>query len=108
MYVGRKNRTMHPVSSRQNRSRIEIMAAILEKATRGAKKTQMMYGANLSFYQIEGYIKYLIKTGFLFFEKESGLYWTTSKGREFLKSYENIKLLMNPPKSTSAKPIMVP
>jgi predicted transcriptional regulator len=98
---------VHSVSPRQNRSRIEIIAAILEKAAQGAKKTQMMYGANLSFYQIEGYISYMIKKGFLSFEKESRLYLTTGKGREFLKSYENIKLLMNPPQFPSVKPIMV-
>ena len=97
---------MYSLSPRKNRSRMEIMAAILERAVEGAKKTQMMYGANLSFYQIEGYSRYMIKMGFLSFEKESGLYWTTSKGREFLKSYENIKLLMNPPKSPNAKPLM--
>ncbi len=93
--------------SRQNRSRIEIMAAILEKAMEGAKKTQMMYGANLSFYQTEGYIEHMIKTDFLSFEKRSGLYWTTSKGREFLKSYGKIRSLMNPPQSPNTKPIIV-
>jgi len=98
---------MYSVSPRKNRSRIEIMAAILEKAVEGAKKTQMMYGANLSFYQIEGYIEYMIKMGFLSFEKESGLYWTTSKGREFLKGYENMKLPMNSPKSPNIKPLIV-
>lgn len=98
---------MNSASPRKNRSRLEIMAAILERAVEGAKKTRIMYGANLSFYQIEGYIRYMIKMGFLTFEKESGLYWATSKGREFLKSYENIKLLMNPPQSPKVKPIMV-
>ena len=98
---------MYSVSPRQNRSRIEIMAAILERAAQGAKKTQMMYGANLSFYQIRGYIRYLLETGFLSFEKESGLYWITNKGREFLKSYEKIKLLMSPPQFPNPKPRMV-
>jgi len=98
---------MYSVSPRQNRSRIEIMAAILERAVEGTKKTQMMYGANLSFYQIEGYVRYLLKMGFLSFEKEGRLYWTTNKGREFLRSFENIKLLMSPPRFSSAKPIMV-
>jgi len=83
------------------------MAAMLEKAVKGAKKTPMMYGVNLSFYQMEGYIGYMIKMGFLSFEEENGLYWTTSKGREFLRSYENIKLLMNPPQPLDVKPIMV-
>ncbi len=99
---------MYSVSPRKNRSRIEIMATILEKAAQGAKKTQMMYGANLSFYQIETYIKYMVKMDFLSFSKESRLYWTTGKGKEFLKSYGKIRLLMNPPQSPNAKPIMVP
>ena len=83
------------------------MAAMLEKAVKGAKKTPMMYGVNLSFYQMERYIGYMIKMGFLSFEEENGLYWTTSKGREFLRSYENIRVLMNPPQPLDVKPIMV-
>jgi len=96
---------MYSGNPRRNRSRIEIMAAILERAARGAKKTQMMYGANLSFYQIEGYIGYLVKGGFLSFERESGLYWITDKGREFLRGFEKIKILMSPPQfSTPYRP----
>jgi len=72
------------------------MATILERAVEGTKKTQMMYGANLSFHQLDGYIRYMIKMGVLSFERESKLYWTTSKGKEFLKSYKRIKLLMTP------------
>ena len=98
---------MYTVGPRKNRNSIEIMAAILEKAKQGAKKTQVMYGANLSFYQIDGYIRHLLKMGFLSFEREGRFYWTTGKGREFLKNYENIKSLMSPPPSPGAKPIMV-
>ena len=98
---------MYSVNLGKNRSRIEIMAAILEKAAQGARKTRMMNGANLSFRQIERYIRYMDKTGFLSFEEESGLSWTTSKGSEFLKSYEKIKLLMGFPQSPIIKPMVV-
>jgi len=87
---------MSSVKPGKNRSRLEIMAAILEKAAQGARKTRMMYEASLSFHQMEGYLRYMVKTGFLSFERESGLYLTTSKGREFLKSYGNIKILLGP------------
>lgn len=45
--------------SNPRRDKIEIVADILEKARRGAKKTNIMYGCNLSFTQTEEYLQAL-------------------------------------------------
>jgi predicted transcriptional regulator len=47
-----------------------------------------MYGANLSFLQLEKYLKALLVNGLLSFDGESG-YLTTALGKEFLALYEN-------------------
>lgn len=68
-----------------NRSRFDIIASILQKATPGAKKTWLMYGANLSFSQHQRYLRTLIDLGLI--AEKKGLYSTTEKGLAFLENY---------------------
>jgi len=72
------------------------MAEILKIAKRKALKTQLMYGANLSFAQLNDYLGVLISTKLLKTIKRDNklVYTTTSKGLEFLTNYEKIILLL--------------
>ncbi|MDH5450392.1 MAG: hypothetical protein OEX77_05740 [Candidatus Bathyarchaeota archaeon] len=81
---------------RKRRDRLYIMAEILKIAKRKALKTQLMYGANLSFAQLNDYLGVLISTKLLkTIRKDNKLvYTTTSKGLEFLTNYEKIILLL--------------
>jgi predicted transcriptional regulator len=72
------------------------MAEILEVAIDGALKTQLMYRANLSFAQLNEYIKILVDLGLLSIDNNSQrtVYRTTQKGMRYLQSYREIKDLL--------------
>jgi predicted transcriptional regulator len=71
------------------------MASILRKANTGAKKTWLLYGANLSFSQYQRYLKTLVDLE-LILEKD-GLYITTAKGRAFIRGYVKLLSLLEEP-----------
>ena len=77
------------------RSRLEIMATILDLAKPGAKKTHLLHGSYLSYSKYNIYLKELLKKGLLEEENENGrrLYWTTNKGKDFLSTYYNLGLI---------------
>ena len=62
------------------RDKIEVAAEILEKARRGARKTNIMYGCNLSFSENKKYLQALLDSGFLALEPD-GQYIATPEGR---------------------------
>lgn len=68
------------------RNNLDICADILQVAQPGAKKTQIVYKANLNFMIVKKYLSNLIEKGFI--EKFDDLYYTTNKGVYFLESYE--------------------
>ena len=72
------------------------MAEILEVAIDGALKTQMMYRANLSFAQLNEYLKLLLDMKMLETSEntERKVYKTTSKGMHYLQSYKEIHNLL--------------
>jgi len=74
-----------PLAMRTNRSRIDIIADILDVTVRGAKKTGIMRNANLSHRLLEKYLEDAVGIGFLQFNY--GVYETTGKGRRFLEMY---------------------
>ncbi len=82
--------------SGKRRDRLLIMAEILEVAIDGALKTQLMYRANLSFAQLNEYIKVLLGLGLLSTENNSQrmVYRTTQKGMRYLQSYREIQDLL--------------
>lgn len=51
--------------TRKNRYSIEIGASILQVAREGAKKTRIMYNANLSYGQLNRYLQLLTTSGLL-------------------------------------------
>ena len=72
------------VSRLLKRSYFEIIAEILETAKDGAKKTRIMYGANLSFRRTKRLLPSLLETGLL---RLGNSYYTNKKGPQFLKAY---------------------
>jgi predicted transcriptional regulator len=84
-----------------NRSRFEIMADILQRAVTGAKKTWLLYSANLSYSQHQKYISTLVELGLL--SKNNGLYTTTQKGMDFITSYQTLTSLLGETFSMTAE-----
>jgi len=89
----------------QMRTQIDIMASILNEAVEGARKTRIMYGCNLSYRQLQSYLKLLLGMGLLsaVSEKKNSrttFFETTAKGQDFLLAYRNLKALMASSSST--------
>ena len=72
-----------------NRSRAEIIEAVLRVVAAGdGRKMRMMYGAYLSYGQLEECAEFMIKKGLVYMEDGTGLYKLTSKGEAFLRRAE--------------------
>lgn len=88
-----------------HRSRIDIIANVLYVSFDGAKKTHIMYKCNLSYKQLQIYLKLLDDRGLLKTIPEknrnnTSLYETTLKGRAFLDAYTAIKGLLDVKRET--------
>ena len=70
------------------RSRLDIIADILAVARQRAKKTQIMYGANLSYRLLTRYLAEIRRAYLVRFERDEGCYVLTRKGMEFLERYK--------------------
>lgn len=74
------------------RNSLEITAEILQIAKEGAKKTHVVYGANLNFRLLEQYLEDLESQGLVTKHVERrGLIKTTEKGIRFLKHYKEFR-----------------
>ena len=71
------------------RRKLDIIADMLLVAGSGsgAKKTQIMYQANLSYRLLTKYLEAVKRAYLLSFERKEGHYVLTSKGRQFLEVY---------------------
>lgn len=71
------------------RSRLDIIADILSvvKGNGSVKKTQIMYGANLSYTVLSKYLDELLNVCLLKFESNKRHYVLTEKGKKFLQYY---------------------
>jgi len=75
-------------SRRGNRTRLEIIRDILLiTGDKGAKKTHIMYGANLSYRLLTQYLDDASNAGLIACKEES-CYIITEKGEMFLQLYE--------------------
>jgi len=83
------------------------MAEVLAVTNNGALKTQIMYKANLSFSQLNGYLSLLLEVGLLKTVKkgEKKYYKTTRKGTKYLESYTVIKGLLGKEEQSNNSPI---
>ena len=70
------------------RSRLDIIADILSAASREAKKTQIMYQANLSYKVLQRYLAEVVGASLINFAEDKQCYQLTEKGQEFLEAYE--------------------
>lgn len=67
---------------------LEIIADILHVVSRNAKKTQIMYQANLSYKVLQRYLAKIVGASLINFEDEKQCYVLTAKGQEFLDAYK--------------------
>jgi predicted transcriptional regulator len=73
---------------RSYREDLDIIADILSVAIKGgAKKTQIMYQANLSYMLLKKYLNDVLEASLLRFDNDSGCYFLTPKGKRFLIVY---------------------
>lgn len=70
------------------RSKLDIIADMLLVVSRRAKKTQIMYQANLSYNVLTKYLTEVIDACLINFERNEQCYVLTSKGRRFLEKYK--------------------
>ncbi|MDP2900202.1 MAG: winged helix-turn-helix domain-containing protein [Candidatus Bathyarchaeota archaeon] len=74
----------------KKRDSVDISADILRLAQDGAIKTRIVYGANLNFKIVEGYLSKLTNLGLLEKKDEHKVYRTTEKGLVFINRYEEL------------------
>lgn len=82
----------------KRRSNIEIIADMLRVGENGAGKTEIMYSANMSYAQIQKYLRFLLSHG-LIHKVEVGnpvvTYQVTDKGLELLKRIDSIMEILD-------------
>jgi len=70
------------------RNDLDICADLLKVAKDGAKKTQLVYRANLNFKIVKKYIERLNVNGLLV--HKNGYYITTERGSRFIDQYHEL------------------
>jgi len=70
------------------RSRLDITADILQVVSQNAKKTHIMYQANLSYKVLKRYLRDLTAASLMSFEIAEQCYVITTKGQAFLEAYK--------------------
>jgi predicted transcriptional regulator len=71
------------------RSRLNIIADMLHVVSQGgAKKTQIMYQANLSYKLLTKYLAEVVEARLIRLQRNERIYVITSKGIEFLEKYK--------------------
>jgi len=71
------------------RNNLDIAADILKAALDGARKTRIVYQANLNFDMVRDYLKRLIRQGML--EHKPPFFYTTEEGVNYLSRYEALQ-----------------
>jgi len=69
------------------RNKLNIIADILIVVSRNAKKTQIMYQANLSYKVMTRYLDEIVSASLVAFEPEQQRYILTEKGKRFQTAY---------------------
>jgi predicted transcriptional regulator len=90
------NSYLADATSAKRRDKLCIIAEILEIAKEGTLKTQIMYKANLSFAQLNDYLKFMLKIKLI--EKVASaskeVYISTEKGLEFFQRHCELTEMM--------------
>jgi len=81
---------------RKKRGRFQITHEILSLCQKPTGKTRIMHKCNLSYSNLQEYLKSLISHGLLtnFDGKKGKLYNTTDNGSRFIASYEQLRKLL--------------
>jgi predicted transcriptional regulator len=77
--------------TRKKRSCMEISIDILRVALEGAKKSHIVYKANLNFKIVNGFLNTLLNSGLLYGPNPDRIYQTTPKGINFIEHFENLQ-----------------
>lgn len=74
-----------PSQKATRRDRVQILLKMLQSAESPIRKTHLMYGAGINFYQLEKHLSFLIGSGMIeeVQSDETVAYRTTEKGRMF-------------------------
>jgi len=96
--------------SAKRRDKLFIIAEILEIARDGSLKTQIMYRANLSFTQLNDYLRFMLKGNLLdkISMNEKEIYRASDKGIEFLMRYREITELLKDATETCKNGVKIP
>ncbi len=92
--LSRRSQARDGVTEMENnhrRSNVEVIADILRLGEAG--KTEIMYNANVSYRQLQKYLVFLVREGFLdevVVPNPGVKYRVTQKGQKLLQSIENI------------------
>ena len=70
------------------RNRFDIIADMLTVVSGRAKKTKIMYQANLSYRLLQKYLTEVRRSSLVAYERKGRCYVLTDKGREYLQAYE--------------------
>ncbi len=70
----------------------------------GATKTRLMYGAYLSYAQLNEYVKALTERDLLNFNPDTRVFSVTPKGLEVLRAHDELERLMKTKGQTSRPP----
>jgi len=79
---------VHRIAMESKRNNLEINADILRVAQGGALKTHIVYGANLNFEVVKGYLERLIGSGLL--RHDPPRYYATEKGVMYLTRFNSL------------------
>jgi predicted transcriptional regulator len=72
---------------------MQILAETLKAVKTGARKTRIMYQANLSFRLLKKYLDYALQAGLIVPPSESnGVYSVSDRGHDFLERYDRYML----------------
>ena len=78
------------------RNDLDICADILKVSKAGAKKTHIVYRANLNFKIVKKYLSRLIDNGYLLDGSDSGVFVKTERGSDFLEQYARLTIPLGP------------
>jgi predicted transcriptional regulator len=80
----------------KRRDKLSIIAEILDIAKDGTLKTQIMYKANLSFAQLNDYVKFMLKISLLNKFRANGkdVYEATEKGLDYIQRHMELMELL--------------
>ena len=95
---------------RRRRSRLSIIAKVLDVARRGAIKTRIMYEVSMSFVQLNEYLSFLLDVNLLKAVEtaKKTIYKTTNKGLRYLQGYMEIEELLKKDKGDNPQAHVYP